>query len=98
MAAGLPVVASAVGGILEMVDDGRTGRLVPPGDADALAGALVSVMRDPASAVRMGAAARADGASRFSFERMVAGFERVYLNELARQGVAPAASHQLAVS
>lgn len=98
MASGVPVVASAVGGILEMVHDGRTGRLVPPGDAPALAASLLAMMRDPESAIRMGAAAGADVRARFSFDRMVAGFERIYLTELARRGVAPAAAHRLAVS
>ena len=47
MAAGRPVVASASGGILDMVVDGVTGRLVPPGDVSALAQAISSVLRDP---------------------------------------------------
>ena len=48
MAAGRPVVAAASGGILDMVVDGRTGLLVPPGDAPALATALSLVLGDPA--------------------------------------------------
>ena len=57
-ALGVPVVASAVGGLPELVEDGVTGRLVPPGDAPALAGALSAVVTDPAAARRLGAAAR----------------------------------------
>ena len=49
-----PVVASAVGGIVELVEPGRTGALVPPEDAIALADALVTVLGDPATARAMG--------------------------------------------
>jgi L-malate glycosyltransferase len=98
MAAGLPIVASGVGGILELIDDGRTGWLVPPGEDEALASRVMHLMADPADAARMGAAARADALARFSFDRMVAGFEDIYLTELARRGVVPAGHSQLAVS
>jgi glycosyltransferase involved in cell wall biosynthesis len=56
-AAGLPVVAGAVGGVPEIVADGRTGRLVPPGDPDAFAAALRPLLADPALRRRLGAAA-----------------------------------------
>ena len=56
-ALGVPVVASTVGGIPELVDDGRTGLLVPPGDAAALAAALTHLVEDPETAARLGAAA-----------------------------------------
>ena len=59
MAAGLPVVASAVGGIPELVVDGETGLLVPPGDPDALADALGKLITDPELRQRLGAAGRA---------------------------------------
>lgn len=51
-----PVIASRLGGMTELVDDGRTGLLVPPGDADALADAITRVLGDPALARRMGEA------------------------------------------
>lgn len=51
-----PVVASRLGGMAELVDDGRTGLLVPPGDADALGDAMARVLGDPALARRMGEA------------------------------------------
>lgn len=54
MAAGRPVVASSTGGIVDLVEDGVTGILVPPGDAVALSGALASVIADPAGASTMG--------------------------------------------
>lgn len=52
---GCCVVASAVGGIPEQIDDGRTGLLTPPGDVAALRAALVRVLDDPALAQRLGA-------------------------------------------
>jgi glycosyltransferase involved in cell wall biosynthesis len=58
MAAGLPVVATAVSGIPEAVEDGATGLLVPPEDADALARALGELARDPERRRRMGEAGR----------------------------------------
>jgi len=57
MACGVPVVASRVGGIPEAIEDGRTGVLVEPGDAVALADALEGLLRDPERAARMGSAA-----------------------------------------
>ena len=58
MQAGLPIVASRVGGIPELLTDGVTGRLVPPGDPAALASAIDEVLADPALARRLGEAAR----------------------------------------
>jgi 2-deoxystreptamine N-acetyl-D-glucosaminyltransferase/2-deoxystreptamine glucosyltransferase len=62
MAAGLPVVASDVGGIPEVVRHGVTGLLVPPGDVDALAAALDRVVAEPALRARLAAGARARSA------------------------------------
>jgi glycosyltransferase involved in cell wall biosynthesis len=98
MAAGLPIVASGVGGILELIADGRTGWLVPPGKHAPLADRVIHVMANPSEGAAIGAAARADALARFSFDRMVAGFEHLYTTELARHGVAPAGRSQLAVS
>jgi len=58
MACSTAVVASAVGGIPEVVDDGKTGLLVPPGDEDALAAALTELVADRDRATRMGIAGR----------------------------------------
>jgi glycosyltransferase involved in cell wall biosynthesis len=59
MAAGLPIVASAIDGPSEMLADGESGLLVPAGDPAALADALAALLAEPARAARLGAAARA---------------------------------------
>jgi glycosyltransferase involved in cell wall biosynthesis len=59
MAAGLPVVASRLGALPDLVDDGATGLLCPAGDAPALADALAELAGDPERARRMGAFGRA---------------------------------------
>ena len=71
-AAGVPVVATPVGGIRETVVDGRTGRLVPLRDVEALAAAIVEVLDEPDAAHRMAETARARVLERFAVERMVA--------------------------
>ena len=70
MAAGLPVVASAVGGVHEVVTDNVTGFLVPPREPEALAAPLAGLLRDPDLRERLGAAARADVKARFSVSRV----------------------------
>ncbi|HEY4591394.1 MAG TPA: glycosyltransferase family 4 protein, partial [Thermoanaerobaculia bacterium] len=65
MAAGVPVVASAVSGIPEVVVDGETGWLVPPEDPEALARALAEVLADPGEARRRGEAGRRRVAERY---------------------------------
>src|SRR5262249_43953901 len=73
MALERPIVATAVGGIPEMLEDGVSGVLVPPGDAGALAAAAVALLRDPERRVRIGRAARERLAARFSLEAFAAG-------------------------
>lgn len=77
-AAGLPVVAAAHGGLPEMIRDGETGTLVPPGDAGALASALRRLADDPGRARRLGEAAAVDVAARFSADRMLALVQKQY--------------------
>ncbi|MBI4370944.1 MAG: glycosyltransferase family 4 protein [Elusimicrobia bacterium] len=79
MRAGRPVVASRVGGLPEVVADGETGLLAPPGDAAALARALEELLADPAKARRLGEAGRRRAAARFSAERMAAEYREVLL-------------------
>jgi glycosyltransferase involved in cell wall biosynthesis len=78
MAAGLPVVASGVGGVPELVADGETGLLVPPGDAEALADALRNLLRDKALRARMGVAGRARVEREFTLARCVDGLLASY--------------------
>jgi glycosyltransferase involved in cell wall biosynthesis len=70
-AAGVPAVATAVGGVPELVADGETGLLVPPGDTAALAAALGRLIAEPDRALELGRAARARAEERFSLERQV---------------------------
>jgi glycosyltransferase involved in cell wall biosynthesis len=69
MAAGVPVVASRIGALPEAVDDGVTGLLVPPGDAEALAGAMQRLWSDPDQASAMGKRAHNVVRERYSLER-----------------------------
>lgn len=78
MAAGLPIVASRVGGLPEAVVDGETGLLVPPGDAAALAAALARLAADSALAHVLGRAGRARVEARFSMRAMAEGTLAVY--------------------
>jgi glycosyltransferase involved in cell wall biosynthesis len=89
MAAGLPVVASRVGGIPEIVTDGQNGVLVQPGDPAALATAVVHLIDHPGSAIALGGAARSWVRRTYSFERMVSSTERVYVEEIEAQGSRP---------
>jgi sugar transferase (PEP-CTERM/EpsH1 system associated) len=84
MASGLPIVATRVGGNAELVEDGRTGRLVPATDPAALGDALLQLFSDRTLAQRMGRAAQADAVRRFSLDRMVADYAAVYDDLLPR--------------
>src|SRR4051794_13786442 len=90
MAAGLPVVATDVGGVAESVVDGETGLLVPPGDPAGLAAALDRLLTDGALRLRLGAAGRERARRHFD----LAGFRRahveLYLRELERRAGRPA--------
>lgn len=79
-ACGRPVVASALGGILEIVTDGVTGLLVPPGDADALAGAVARILADPALSTALGAAAAAHVLAEHSHLRAARRYADAYLS------------------
>jgi len=87
MASGLPVVATSVGGADELVEHGRTGLLVPREDPEALAEAVAALLDDAARRGEMGRAGRAKAEREFSLERMLAGYERLYL-DLAAGGSA----------
>jgi len=78
MAAGLPVVSTAVGGVPELVREGATGLLVPSEDAGALARALQALVDDPVRRQAMGAAARQDAIAHFDIRHTVRGYEQLY--------------------
>jgi glycosyltransferase involved in cell wall biosynthesis len=86
MAAGRPVIASASGGIVDMVVDGVTGLLVAPGEASALAQAISSVLSDPRAAQAFGAAGR-DRAREFTVSAVVERIERLYASATAETEV-----------
>jgi len=94
MACGTPVVASRVGGIPEVVVDGETGWLVPPGDAAALAEALRGALADPARARRMGEAGRRRVEAHFSWDRIAEHTLAVYRDAIAAKAAARAAAHR----
>lgn len=78
MATQRPVVATASGGVPEIVVEGQTGLLVPPHEHEPLAEAIVSVLSDPALAARMGAAGRQRALERFDVRRVAAQVEALY--------------------
>jgi glycosyltransferase involved in cell wall biosynthesis len=78
MAHGRPVVASAVGGLLDLVIDGETGLLVPPRDPQALRAALQRLLADRELRVKLGAAARERAQADFSWERVTSALMRAY--------------------
>jgi glycosyltransferase involved in cell wall biosynthesis len=83
MAAARPVVATAVAGCAELIEDGVTGLLVPPRDARALAAALGRVLDDKAFAERLGSAGRRRIVEQYSLERLVERHEQLYETLLA---------------
>lgn len=84
-AAGLPAVASNVGGVPEVIADGETGLLVPPADCEALAGAIRQLHDDSELARRLGAAAQARVAREFSREAQALRYREVF-SHLVRTG------------
>jgi len=78
MACETPVVASAVGGILEVVEDGKTGVLVEPGRSEPLAAAIRGVLNDPARGRAMGRAGRLRVETQFSWAKVAERTREVY--------------------
>jgi glycosyltransferase involved in cell wall biosynthesis len=85
LAAGRPVVSTMVGGVPDVIQDGDTGLLVPPGDPDALAAALARMAREPALRGRLAAAGRRSVADRFGRQRLVQDIDALYQRLLAKR-------------
>lgn len=84
LAVGVPVVATRVGGIPEIVRDGETGLLVPPADAPALAAAIVALLRDRERAAALARAGQALVRARYTLDAMMEGTTAVYRELLGR--------------
>lgn len=89
---GRAAIVTNVGGLPEIVEDGVTGVVVPPDDADALARAIVALVRDPARVAELGAAARKRAADQFGLSAAVDGVDGLYRHLLQRRSTAIAAS------
>jgi sugar transferase (PEP-CTERM/EpsH1 system associated) len=90
MATALPVIATRVGANADLMDDGRAGQLVPRGDPQALAGAILAYLADPAAVRRDGAAGRQIVERRFSLERMIEAYGTLYGRLLTEHGAGSA--------
>lgn len=86
LAAGLPTVASAVGGNAEIIRDGENGLLFPAENAGALAEKLLRILRDPEFARRLGQAGQEHVRQNFSFDRMIEQVDRMYTELLGARG------------
>jgi glycosyltransferase involved in cell wall biosynthesis len=92
MAAGLPVISTAVGGVPDLVQSGEQGILVPPEDFPAFTQAMRLLIDDPAKRTAMGCAARALASTAFRVERMVEGYTSLYRATLMAGSSLPASS------
>jgi glycosyltransferase involved in cell wall biosynthesis len=94
MAAGLPVIATAVGGVPELIEDHRSGLLVTPGDADGMAVAILRLLQDAEKRRTMAASAAQRAMQAFSASRMAQGYMELYERILPQQ--MPAANNRRA--
>ncbi len=86
MAAGLPTIASRVGGNAELVQDGVTGLLVPPEDSSAIAAALLRILNDPDLSRKMAESGKKLALENYSFERLIREVDALYTELLRRRG------------
>lgn len=87
MSSGLPVIASKTGGNPELIEDGVNGALVPPGDREALAGAITGYIQDPDRRAGHGAASRDRVVSQFSIATMIDRYRQLYQGLSENQGI-----------
>jgi glycosyltransferase involved in cell wall biosynthesis len=95
LAAGLPVVATKVGGIPEIIEDGKSGLLVPAHDPASLANAILRVLNDTELARRLGRAGRERAQEVFSFERLLSETTNLYEEGLAQKSAADRKPHEI---
>jgi glycosyltransferase involved in cell wall biosynthesis len=86
MATGCPVVSTRVGGVPDLIGDGETGRLVSPGEREALAAALLELFREPERTARMAELAQRQVLERHQARRLVADVDRLYRQLLTAAG------------
>jgi glycosyltransferase involved in cell wall biosynthesis len=86
LAVGLPTVATRVGGNAEIIQDGKTGLLVPPEDSAALAEGILRLLREPGFAASLGKNGRECVASKFSFQKMIENTDQLYTELLHSRG------------
>ena len=84
MACRVPAIATRVGGVPELIEDGVTGRLFPVGDVDAMAQAAIGLLRDDAQLERMSSAARQTAQDHFCASRIIPLYEKYYEQVLAQ--------------
>lgn len=87
LAAGLPTIASSVGGNVEIIEDGKTGLLVPPEDCSRLAAAILQLLRNPVLAADLGKNGQNLVAAEFSFRRLIEKTDQLYTELLEARGV-----------
>ena len=87
MAAGCPVVATRVGGLPDLIEDRKTGRLVPPRDADALASAVLDLLQSPHAARELGRNAQEFVRQRFTVRRLLGDMDHLYSQLLAEKAI-----------
>jgi len=89
MAAGTPVVSTAVGGVPELIEEGESGLLVPPGDARALGGAMQYMLKNPEVRTSMGRASARRAVEHFDLRVMTEAYEELYRTTVAKSRALP---------
>jgi glycosyltransferase involved in cell wall biosynthesis len=87
MAAGCPVVATRVGGLPDLIESNKTGRLVPPRDAEALAHSVIGLLKDSSLAREIGKQARESARQCFTVQRLLGDMDRLYCQLLAGKAI-----------